>query len=501
MLPTVDAILEAYRHDRPRFIAYARTDARLVAEILEAERLVDYCVERSRLVGLPPDRVGASIAAFDFIYLSALRGRGVVAPTVGGRGGWSAAAGTDGSRGDSVAHTLGGHLIASRPGLHRMVLVCDFRSLYPSIIRTFNIDPLGYRGQVRQEAGVTGSDDTIVAPNGARFARGEAVLPAMLDELFPQRAAAKRAGNNVVQNAIKILMNSFYGVLGTPACRFYNPHIANAITAFGRRILVWSQERVEAYGHRVLYGDTDSIFIDSGTDDPDEAWSTGTALVGRLNDDLSRFIAEEWAVPSALELELERLYLALFLPSIRGGKRGAAKRYVGLVHNPGAQIPGGAGAAAGAGHGLPPGQLVFTGMEVVRRDWTDLAKLVQREIYRRLFAGLPVAPYVKRVVAELRDGRHDQELVYRKGIRKNPNEYKAAPPHVVAARQLDEMPQLVTYHVTVAGPEPLERHRHQIDYDHYVEHQIRPIVEPVLLLEGVGFDSIAGSGQLDLFGP
>jgi DNA polymerase II len=76
---------------------------------------------------------------------------------------------------------------------------------------------------------------------GGAFRREPAILPRMLDELFPRREAAKKIGDEVASNAIKILMNSFYGVLGTSACRFYNPALANSITGTGREILLWSK--------------------------------------------------------------------------------------------------------------------------------------------------------------------------------------------------------------------------------------------------------------------
>src|SRR5262249_59165715 len=134
----------------------------------------------------------------------------------------------------------------------------DCKSLYPSIIRTFNIDPLGYVESPRD------GDDVIRTANGIAFRRDRAILPGLLDELFPRREAAKKAGDEVASHAIKILMNSFYGVLGTPACRFSNPALANSITGMGREMLLWSKRWFEQAGFRVLYGDTDSLFIASG---------------------------------------------------------------------------------------------------------------------------------------------------------------------------------------------------------------------------------------------
>ncbi len=83
----------------------------------------------------------------------------------------------------------------------------------------------------------------------------------------------------------------------------------------------------------------------------------------------------------------------------------------------------------------------FVGMEVVRRDWTELAKLVQRELYLRLFTGRPVDEYLADIVRQVRRGELDHALVYRKGLRKNIGEYTAStPPHVAAARKSLEKP-------------------------------------------------------------
>src|SRR5690606_18529263 len=125
-------IVHNYRHDLPAFALYARTDARLAYQIIEKLNLLPLAFARSQLTGMTPDRVAASIASFDFLYLSELERKGIVAPTV--------------RSSDSRVHAAqqGGHVLPSSPGLHRNVWVFDFKSLYPSIIRTFNIDPLSY---------------------------------------------------------------------------------------------------------------------------------------------------------------------------------------------------------------------------------------------------------------------------------------------------------------------------------------------------------------------
>ncbi len=515
----VDEILRTFEHDRERFVAYNLTDARLVIDILERLGLVRLAVQRSLLTGMPMDRVSSSVAAFDFLYMTALHRRGWVAPSVQAplpvhsgaqESPWTSSdadpseqeADEDFAAIDSATVppvpttttvTTGGYVLEPEPGLYRYVLVLDFQSLYPSLIRTFQIDPAGFLAAPSEQ------DDPIVAPNGAAFRRGEGILPALLDDLMPRRQAAKQAGDKVASQAIKILMNSFYGVLGTSSCRFHNPAIANAITSFGRELLLWSKARIEGYGYRVLYGDTDSLFVATGVEEPDEAKGArearalGADIAARLTADLAEHIQVTWGVESRLQMEFEHLYLRLLLPSMRGSSAGARKRYAGLVQDDASEI------------GEP--QVVFTGMEVVRRDWTDLARGVQRQLYERLFHDRPVDDYLARVVEELRAGEHDAELIYRKSLRKDLSEYAASSPQVVAARKLRRKPgRRIAYVITKRGPEPVDEQGPKLDipgdldHEHYVEKQIRPVAEPVLEQLGLDFAKVIGDDrQLELF--
>jgi DNA polymerase-2 len=461
----IEEIAHNYKRDLPAFALYARTDARLAYQIIERLNLVPLAFARSKLSGMTPDRVAASIASFDFLYLSELEHVGIVAPSV--------------RSGDSrvFAAQQGGHVLEPVAGLHPNVWVFDFKSLYPSIIRTFNIDPLSYVADPPSGA------DLIETPGGT-FNRAPAILPRLLDELFPRRGAAKKAGDEVASHAIKILMNSFYGVLGTPACRFSNPALANSITGMGREMLLWSKRWFEQSGLRVLYGDTDSLFVESGGDDPARLREQGRQLAAALNGDIARHIGERWRVPSRLELKFEKLYVKLFLPRARHSTRGASKRYAGLV----------------ADH--DGSSVEFVGMEVVRRDWTALAKQVQRELYQRLFTDEPVEQYLADIVRQVRNGDLDDLLVYRKNLRKDADEYTATtPPHVAAARKSTRNSgRLISYVMTTAGPEPIDNVQHPLDREHYVDKQVKPVAEPVLATLGLDFGrAIGDSKQMDLY--
>lgn len=97
-----------------------------------------------------------------------------------------------------------------------------------------------------------------------------------------------RAGDDVTSFAVKILMNSLFGVLGTPVCKFFNPEVANAITSFGRELPLWSKRYIEGRGFPVLYGDADSLFVESGLGEVERV----RALAAELVEDLNRALNE-----------------------------------------------------------------------------------------------------------------------------------------------------------------------------------------------------------------
>jgi DNA polymerase-2 len=436
-----------YREEPEALVAYNREDARLVLDILEKEGLLALARERSLLCGMQLDRVGASVASFDLLYLPELRRRGRVAPSV------------DSSR--KTAGVRGGAVLDSKPGLFENVALFDFKSLYPSLIRTFNLDPLAH---------ARAGDDAILAPNGARFSREDTILPAIVERFMNSRDEARRRGDSHADQAIKIMMNSLFGVLGTSACRFFDPEVANAITGFGQQILHWTRDAFEEGSVPVLYGDTDSVFVQLP-----EAGLAGRELAeslrARVEERIARRIRDDHRVTPRLELKLERIYERFFMPRVRGGGSGSKKRYAGLRD----------------------GSLELIGLESVRRDWPRVAARLQRGILERVFRDEDALPFVRELVAELRAGALDDELVYVKRVRKGSvDSYAAAPPHVQAARKAGpQAGPIIHYVMTSSGPEPVLPGRALppgIDHPHYVEKVLRPIADSILEALGQSFD-------------
>ena len=128
-------------------------------------------------------------------------------------------------------------------------------------------------------------------------------------------------------------------------------------------------------------------------------------------------------------------------------------------------------------------ELEIIGMEAVRRDWTDMAHQIQRELLALLFRDTPpeqIEDHIFAWVCAVRNGEKDADLVYRKSLRKPLSSYtKSNPPHVVAARQLSNPSGTIHYVMTVAGPQPVGFVTAPLDYEHYIEKQIKPIVRTI----------------------
>jgi DNA polymerase-2 len=472
------AIIERmYEKDPETFVAYNLKDSKLVYDILEVSHIFELTVQRSLLTGLHMDNVKASIASFDSLYLRELRVAGYVAPSTRP---------TDGPEG------LGGYVMTSKPGIYANILVLDFKSLYPSVMRTFNIDPLSYQGTVeeleRKNIDITNKEKFIIAPNNAVFSNNEGILPRILKTLWDEREKARKNGNELARYAIKIQMNSMYGVLASQNSRFHIRAISNAITYFCQHFIKMTAKEIEKHGYEVIYGDTDSVFVNTKTDNILEANNIGKSLEEGMNVFLKQHITETYACESVLELEFEKQYTRFFIPKVRGGEEGAKKRYAGLkISNIGTE--------------KQSVQLDFTGLEFVRRDWTSVAKEFQLTLLDLIFADKDVKNFITQFVTDLKAGKYDELLMYRKSLRKNIDAYtKTTPPHVKAARLLDKIEgSVITYVMTLDGPQPIEKITSPLDYDHYIEKQIKPIADSILLLQETSFDEIMqGSTQQGL---
>ncbi|MGK9047153.1 DNA polymerase II [Stutzerimonas chloritidismutans] len=465
-----------FAEDKPALARYNLKDCELVTRIFARTELLTFLLERATVTGLAADRSGGSVAAFEHLYLPLMHRQGFVAPNLGER---------------QPEASPGGFVMSSQPGLYESVLVLDYKSLYPSIIRTFLIDPVGLIDGLRQPD----DEQSIPGFRGARFSRTRHCLPAIVERVWEGRETAKREHNKPLSQALKIIMNAFYGVLGSSGCRFFDTRLASSITLRGHEIMRRTRELIEAQGHAVIYGDTDSTFVwlrKAHSDD--EAALIGRQLVQHINDWWRVYLQSEYGLGSALELQYETHFRRFLMPTIRGAEEGSKKRYAGLITRP----DGSDG-------------MVFKGLETVRTDWSPLAQRFQQELYQRIFHRQPHGEYVRDYVRRTLAGELDELLIYRKRLRRRLDDYQRnVPPHVRAARLADDYNDRqgrprqyqnggwISYLMTVAGPEPLETRSSAVDYDHYVTRQLQPVADAILPFVGDDFASLV-DGQLGLF--
>jgi DNA polymerase-2 len=458
---------ELYQKDPARFGAYCRKDAELALRILEKTGLLRLSIERASLTGVSLDKAWTSVASFERIYGMELYRRKIASPFF--------------DPGLNVSGAAGGTVLEPLPGLFPNVAVFDFRSLYPTIMQTFNIDPLSHA-----RAG-TAESEIIVAPNGAAFSREKGILPGLIAGYFAARRRALEAGDEEASFVYKILMNSFYGVLGTPSCRYGRTELAGAITSFAKKWLWFSRDWFAKKGYRVLYGDTDSLFIQTGLGDEstfDVFIEWGKNCTRELNEDLKNIVKKEYGLVSCMELRFDKLYRRFIIPPLRNQtadergtqniSRGRAKGYGGHLLHPDGSV-----------------SIDVKGMEAVRSDYTPLARRIQIELLDLVFKGCgepEFKEYVDEILRQLRTGKLDCELVYRKRLARAPETYTSnTPPQVKAARALGwkDRKGSIAYVWTLNGPEPLPekndggQYLGSLDYDHYAGSQVLPTARSI----------------------
>ena len=293
---------EEWARDRDNVICYCAKDAELSGRILNAIGSLRKGMDLSAVSMLPVEDVMSSGSSqlIDSILIRRADREGVAVPLTGGF-----------QRNDQIE---GGYVHTIEPGLYHWVCVLDFKSMYPSLIISNNIcfTTLDREGD-------------IVSPSGARFLspdRREGLLPAILRELMQRRdetkALAKKSHTederryySGLQEAVKVLMNSVYGVFASSFYRFTDKSIGSSITAFARETVKTIISELAAEGITVIYSDTDSVFIQSPYDDLE-----GTKDFG---EEVARRYTREGG-----QLEFEKIMEPLF-------SHGKKKRYVGRV--------------------------------------------------------------------------------------------------------------------------------------------------------------------------
>ncbi len=331
---------EEWKADPDRVVKYCIRDAELALRIHKHMRVEQKYELLAAVAKLPFDESinGRTSVLIDSILIRAADRAGVAVPMT--------------SRAEREQAIEGGYVHAVKPGIYNWVNVLDFKSMYPSVMIANNIC---FTTLVRDGSGV------IKAPNGASYLspkQREGLLPGILKDLMARRDSLKKRAReakgkdeqrfyNGLQEAVKVLMNSFYGVMASSFYRFTDRAIGESITAYARENIKKVISDLESDGFQVIYSDTDSVFFLSTKDNIDDALEEGKRVAARFS-------------RGGLSLEYEKLMNPFFT-------HGAKKRYVGM------QV-------------YPRKEVVVRGYEVRRTDAFDWQSEALEAVFDRLLA-------------------------------------------------------------------------------------------------------------------
>ena len=453
-------LAERWAEDRESVKRYSMQRAKAILKAFEALR--DFIFSLSSLTYMPADYVLTASAGFRVEnYLMSLAVKvGELIP-----------------RRSEVAHVSypGGLVKEPIKGMHENVAVLDFRSMYPSLIIKYNIsfDTLSPSGE-------------NVAPNGYRFrARPEGFLPRALKTLLEERRRIQERLRRLPpdsvearildarQRAVKIIANAIYGYTGWAGARWYSREVAEATTAWGREVISSTIKRAEELGMKVVYSDTDSLFLKNYE-------SRLEKLVEWIEKDLG------------LEAKLEKIFKRIVFTE-------AKKRYAGITEE---------------------GRIEIVGLEAVRGDWSMIAREAQKAVLEALLkTGDPgeALRKAKEYVRMLKRGEVDRKkLIIWRQITRPLSEYSATQPHIIVARELIKegwriQPGDKVGYVIARGSGPLYSRarpyfkisREEIDWGYYIEKQVAPACGRVLEAVGVKAEKILETDEstlLEFFG-
>ncbi|MBW2989517.1 DNA-directed DNA polymerase [Candidatus Woesearchaeota archaeon] len=375
----------------------------------------------------------------------------------------------------------GGFVFEPKPGLYKDVVVFDYRSLYPTIIASHNIDPgtLNCRCcEGKKKAPVDGKKKYWFCSKRKGF------LPSLIEDIITRRIRVKEIMKEkksplmeARSNSLKLLANSFYGYLGFPMARWYSIESARSTAAYGRFYIHKVIDEAEKNGFNVLYSDTDSVFLALGGKTKKEAFR----FQEKINSEL----------PGLMELEYEGFYPAGIFVSAKVGRFGAKKKYALLSED---------------------GNLKIRGFEAVRRNWSLIAKDVQENVLNIVLKEKnpeKAISYVKQVIESLRKNKVPlKQVIIHTRLQKAIDEYSAIGPHVAVAAKMkkkgiDISPgSTIEFIITRKGDKirdkarlPEEVKQDDYDPDYYVNNQVVPAIEKIFEVLGYSKDDLTESKE------
>lgn len=364
----------------------------------------------------------------------------------------------------------GAFVFEPKPGLYHNIAVFDYRSLYPSIIASHNISP----GTLNCPC-CKGKEPIPTERGNFWFCdKQKGFLSSIIEHLIRVRMEVKEhikkgAKDNMTlarSEALKVLANSFYGYLGYYGAKWYCKEGAEATTAFGRKYIHQVIDKAQEQGFTVLYSDTDSVFL---------------LLDKKTKQDAQSFVnVVNKHLPGVMELDYEGMYPAGIFVATKATDTGAKKKYALLDEK---------------------GLLKIRGFETVRRNWSFIAKDVQKDVLEIVLKEnnpSKAAAYLQAIITDLRKNTIPlQKVVIHTQLQRDLTTYKSISPHVAAAQRLQQKGVVVEAgdmlkFVIVKGKGKIrdkvrlidETKQEDYDAEYYINNQVLPAVERIFAVLG-----------------
>ena len=359
------SIMEMVQTDIPHLIAYNIIDVQLTELINKKDNLINFFTELSSLSHCKIGETSRS-QFIDKLILHFVKNKFVL-PTK------KHASKQNKSK---KKKGVGGAVQNATAGLHKNIIVLDFAGLYPSIMRSLNISI-----ETRSDTG------EYIAANGIRFAaKPIGVVPQILKFLSEKRTYYKKRKSEATtpeeehefdlkQYAIKVLQNSFFGVMGWAGFRLSNKDTANAITTTGQFLSFNTIDFVKSLGYKVIYGDTDSLFIQAPEHfNCKQLKSLSAELCQKINDNLSTVAKKEFNVKEHFfNIESDKEFKVLFQVGKKSGEGGGAKkRYAGYTYNNDGTL-----------------KFIAKGFEMLKADRAIITQDTQKELLNMILSETP----------------------------------------------------------------------------------------------------------------
>eukprot|EP00917_Polyrhabdina_sp_WS-2016_P001085 GHVP01002174.1.p1 GENE.GHVP01002174.1~~GHVP01002174.1.p1 ORF type:complete len:1411 (-),score=275.27 GHVP01002174.1:285-4517(-) len=256
---------------------------------------------------------------------------------------------------------VGGHVLEPIPGLHRNIcFLLDFNSLYPSIIQEYNIcfstciipDDENAEVEAPDNSSASGG---IIPKTIKSLVERRLMVKKLLASKEAQSSPEKSRTLNSRQLALKLTANSLYGCIGFSGSKYHQRGVAALITRLGRSLLLRAKEKTEGLGYRVIYGDTDSIMVDSNLPDNVEGYQKALLAAEKIKEIVNK-------QHKYLMIDIENVYSKVLLYK---KKKYATKA---IVDYPNKQF-----------------KTEMKGLDFVRREWCPLVRRLGRSILDFLF--------------------------------------------------------------------------------------------------------------------